>query len=95
MWAQKWKLYEKLIIPFNEVDLDENFKRTNWTSVDMVKHAEDFYSSMGLPRMTNLFWEKSLFKKNATEDLKCHGTAANMFSFDDFRFVRRQFLSTG
>ncbi|KAJ6636732.1 Angiotensin-converting enzyme [Pseudolycoriella hygida] len=86
MWAQNWKLYLKLISPFNEVDLDENFMATNWTNIDMVKHAEDYYSSMGLPRMTKLFWEKSLFR-NRGNGLKCHGTAANMFSVDDFRMI--------
>lgn len=84
MWASDWILYEKLITPFNEVDLDENFMKTNWTNIDMVKHADDYYSSMGLPRMSKLFWEKSSFQKSHT-GLKCHGTAANMFSFDDFR----------
>lgn len=85
MWSQNWNLYEKLISPFNEVDLDDNFMKTNWTNIDMVKHADDYYSSMGLPRMSKLFWEKSLFGKSDS-DLKCHGTAANMFSFDDFRY---------
>lgn len=84
MWAQNWKLYEKLIIPFFEVNLDENFEKTNWTNIDMVKRADDFYSSMGMPGMTKTFWEKSLFQKNGA-DVKCHGTAANMFLQDDFR----------
>ncbi|XP_037024274.1 angiotensin-converting enzyme-like [Bradysia coprophila] len=86
MWAQSWILYEKLIAPFNEVDLDENFFKTNWTVIDMVKHADDYYSSMGLPRMTKSFWEKSLFRKSGS-GLKCHGTAANMFTLDDFRMI--------
>lgn len=67
-----------------ESDLDMNIGRTNWTSHDMVKRADDFYSSMGLPLMTEKFWEKSLFERSSNNE-KCHGTAANMFEPDDYR----------
>lgn len=84
MWAQNWQLYEKLIIPFPAVNLAENLKQSNWTTNDIVKRADDFYSSLGLPAMTKQFWKNSYFQKNGNLE-KCHGTAANMYFKDDYR----------
>lgn len=91
MWSQNWRVYHKLLMPAvspNDVDLDVNVQQKNWTSRDMVKRSDDFYSSLGLPAMTNTFWRESVFENSddATPKAKCHGTAANMFEPDDFRF---------
>lgn len=59
----------------------------NWTTIDMVKKADDFYSSMGLPKMVKKFWKNSYFEKNEKLQ-KCHGTAANMYNDKDFRFSK-------
>lgn len=83
MWSQDWSAYHQLLSQF-PVDLDKNIKQTNWTTIDMVKRADDFYSSMGLKRMSDKFWEKSYFEKSKNVS-QCHGTAADMFQKDDFR----------
>lgn len=51
----------------------------------MMKRAEDFYTSTGLGRMTKTFWNKSLIDELL--NVSCHGTAADMFSPDDFRII--------
>lgn len=86
MWAQDWHLYHDLIIPFSEVDLKKNIKNTNWTSIDMVKRADDFYASLGMPGMSMKFWQHSFFEKSK-DVKKCHGTAANMYIEDDYRYT--------
>lgn len=83
MWSQDWSTYHQLLSQF-PVNLDKNIKQTNWTTIDMVKRADDFYSSMGLKRMSEKFWEKSYFEKSKNVS-QCHGTAADMFQKDDFR----------
>lgn len=90
MWSQSWQVYHKLLMPGMPIegDLDLNVQRTQWTSRDMVNRADDFYSSMGLPPMTATFWKKSLFERSNKETHeKCHGTAANMFEPDDYRYI--------
>lgn len=84
MWSQNWELYHNLILPFSEVDLEANLKKQNWTKIDMVKRAEDFYVSLGLPAMTKSFWRNSNFERNSHVS-KCHGSAANMFNGSDYR----------
>lgn len=84
MWSQNWQMYQKLILPFEEFNLDEVFDKLNWTSRAMVNRADDFYRSLNLPAMTKQFWQHSIFER--TDDFRnCHGTAANMYQPDDFR----------
>ena len=84
MWSQNWQLYQNLILPFNDFQLDETMKSLNWTIVDMVKKSDDFYRSLSLPAMTQQFWQKSIFEKSE-QFRNCHGTAANMFVPNDYR----------
>lgn len=63
MWSQNWQMYQKLILPFEEFNLDEAFDKLNWTSRAMVNRADDFYRSLNLPAMTKPFWQHSILKK--------------------------------
>ncbi|XP_055310478.1 angiotensin-converting enzyme-like [Sitodiplosis mosellana] len=86
MWSQNWQLYQNLILPFNDFQLDETMKNLNWTIIDMVKKADDFYRSLSLPEMPQQFWQKSIFEKSE-RFRNCHGTAANMFVPNDYRMI--------
>ncbi|EAT34915.1 AAEL012873-PA [Aedes aegypti] len=85
MWSQNWESLAELIYP-HQVDIEQNLVRKNWTGEQIIKRAEDFYSSMGLPMMSKTFWEKSIFTRS-TNVTKCHGTAANMYDKGDFRMI--------
>ncbi|XP_059612587.1 angiotensin-converting enzyme-like [Phlebotomus argentipes] len=85
MWSQNWASLHKLLMPDVKLDLEANIRATNWTALDMVAHAEDFFTSLGLRKMTHKFWRYSQFEKNNTT--RCHGTAANMFMPDDYRMI--------
>lgn len=74
------------MLPSGGIDLDVKMKQLNWSSIDMVKRADDFYRSLSLPAMTSEFWTRSIFEKS-DESTKCHGTAANMFQASDYRFA--------
>ncbi|KAF2889682.1 hypothetical protein ILUMI_16491, partial [Ignelater luminosus] len=87
MWAQDWSSLIPLFVPKNEtIDLQENLLKKNWTVHDMVLKAEDMYTSLELPKMTEKFWKNSIFEENQNTTI-CHGTAANLFSRDDFRML--------
>lgn len=85
MWSQDWQMYQHFVLPFNDFSLDVAMAELNWTSVNMVEHADDFYRSLSLPPMSSEFWSNSIFMKNQTFR-NCHGTAANMFNGDDYRY---------
>lgn len=86
LWSQNWQTYQNLILPFNEFHLDQSIKSLNWSVIDMVKRADDFYRSLSLPAMPEKFWQKSIFEKS-DQFRNCHGTAANMFDSNDFRLI--------
>ncbi|EFA06546.2 angiotensin-converting enzyme [Tribolium castaneum] len=87
MWGQDWtSLLEMFPLSPNKIDLDLNLRKKNRTVEEMVLEAEDFYRSLSLPKMTQKFWKYSIFEENENTTL-CHGTAANLFSRDDFRML--------
>ncbi|XP_046974941.1 angiotensin-converting enzyme-like [Vanessa cardui] len=86
LWSQNWEPILDMIVP-NAINLDDRMKSLNWTVKDMVKRAEDFYVSIGLPPMTDTFWQKSVFSRDNHSLARCHGTAADMFKHDDFRLL--------
>jgi peptidyl-dipeptidase A len=52
----------------------------------MVKQAEDFYVSLGMPRLPESFWEKAQFIKPRDRDVVCHASAWPMtMDGDDVR----------
>lgn len=85
MWAQNWEIYQDLIMPFPAVDIEKNLRDMQWNGMDMVRRSDDFYSSLGMPPMPSEFWTKSNFVLKNGNFGKCHGTAANMFSGNDYR----------
>ncbi|KAK9884062.1 hypothetical protein WA026_004998 [Henosepilachna vigintioctopunctata] len=85
MWGQDWSSLMNILNVDNIKDeLNDKIKSRNATMEQMVLEAEDFYVSMGFPKMTEKFWKYSVFEKKGNVTF-CHGTAANLFSDGDFR----------
>ncbi|KAJ2938192.1 hypothetical protein O0L34_g18531 [Tuta absoluta] len=85
LWSQNWEPLISLITP-RSIDLDQKIQSLNWTTQHILKRAEDFYQSLGLPPMTDKFWSQSVFNKEK-ERTRCHGTAADMFQDGDYRLL--------
>lgn len=87
MWGQNWGALIGLFFSSNKsLDLDKRLKEKNWSVSEMAEEAEDFYTSLGLPAMTDKFWKYSIFEERENSTM-CHGTAANMFNDDDYRIL--------
>jgi peptidyl-dipeptidase A len=52
---------------------------------DMTRVAEDFYVSLGMPKLPESFWEKSLFVQPRDRDVVCHASAWDMNLQGDVR----------
>lgn len=86
MWSQNWDSLMPLVLP-DSPDLEAAFQAIDYSVMDMVRLAEDFYRSLGLPRLPQRFWLKSQFvKPQNRSDATCHGVAADMFADDDYRY---------
>ncbi|CAH0693099.1 unnamed protein product [Chilo suppressalis] len=89
IWAQTWSNVEKFTKPFPdkpEVDITAALIAQNYTPLKMFQTAEEFFTSLTLSPMPDLFWDKSIIEKpNDGRDMVCHASAWDFFDGEDFR----------
>jgi peptidyl-dipeptidase A len=54
-------------------------------SVKMARTAEDFYVSLGMPKLPDSFWKKSMLTRPRDRDVVCHASAWDMNMEGDVR----------
>jgi len=87
MWAQSWTWLYKELEPFpgqTSVDVTPVIEKT-LDSKKMVKFAEAFYTSIGMPELPATFWERSMFDKPKGKDAVCHASAWDVTFANDLR----------
>jgi peptidyl-dipeptidase A len=88
MWAQEWGFIYDILEPYpgmSDLDVDATLKTKNYSPQEMVRSAEDFYVSLGMDRLPDTFWERSMFTAPADRDVVCHASAWNLDADDDLR----------
>nr|XP_050033967.1 angiotensin-converting enzyme-like [Dermacentor andersoni] len=86
MWAQEWgTLYPHLTTEEKPLDISKTMVEQKWNATMMFHAADDFFASLGLDKMTDTFWKKSIITKPNDRDIQCHASAWNMYDGDDFR----------
>ena len=88
MWAQSWGFIYDLMEPYAgvaDIDVDTTLKTKNYSPQEMVRSAESFYASLGMERLPDTFWERSMFSKPADREVVCHASAWNLDGDDDLR----------
>jgi Angiotensin-converting enzyme. len=53
----------------------------------MFKLAEEFFTSLNLSAMPEMFWERSILQKPDGRDLVCHASAWDFHDGKDFRYA--------
>ena len=66
-------------------DVTEQLAKNNYDEINMVKGAENFFTSLGFAPLTDTFWQRSLFTKPVDRDEVCHASAWNLDAKDDNR----------
>ena len=88
MWAQDWSALYPLVQPYPGiagVDLDAALKKQKYTPDRMVRSAEDFYRSLGMPALPPTFHERSLLAQPRDRDVVCHASAWDLDLAGDVR----------
>ena len=88
MWAQGWVFIYDLMEPYPgvaDLDVDNTLETKNYSPQEMVRSAENFYVSLGMPRLPDTFWERSMFTKPADRDVVCHASAWGLDGGNDLR----------
>jgi peptidyl-dipeptidase A len=88
MWAQSWTWLYKELEPFPgqaSIDVTPTIQKTMNDSKKMVKFAEAFYTSLGMPELPATFWERSMFDKPKGKEAVCHASAWDVTFSNDLR----------
>ncbi|KAF5275953.1 hypothetical protein FQA39_LY00749 [Lamprigera yunnana] len=88
MWAQTWGDVADFSLPFpNRKGVDvNNAMKQGYTAQKMFQTADDFFASLNLTKMPELFWANSIIEKPKDgRDLVCHASAWDFYDQKDFR----------
>lgn len=75
MWGQNWSHLYKMFVPYaNKTipDVTTEMRNKNWKNIDLLKLSESFFVSIGLDKMPESFFEKSLYEKENGKKPVCH-----------------------
>ncbi|XP_012887573.1 PREDICTED: angiotensin-converting enzyme 2 isoform X2 [Dipodomys ordii] len=88
MWGRFWTNLYSLVIPFEQkpnIDITDAMVQQAWDADRIFKEAEKFFVSVGLPKMTQGFWENSMLTEPGdNRKVVCHPTAWDLGK-GDFR----------
>uniref|UniRef100_A0A8C6WKM3 Angiotensin-converting enzyme n=1 Tax=Neogobius melanostomus TaxID=47308 RepID=A0A8C6WKM3_9GOBI len=88
MWAQTWSGIMDLVMPFpgaTQVDATPAMVAQKWDALKMFKESERFFISLGLMKMPQEFWDKSMLEKPSDRKVVCHASAWDFYNRKDFR----------
>lgn len=90
MWGRFWINLYQVTVPFEQkpnIDVTDEMVNQNWDAKRIFKEAEKFFVSLGLPNMTEKFWEKSMLTEPGNDQkVACHPTAWDLGK-GDFRII--------
>jgi peptidyl-dipeptidase A len=88
MWSQGWSFIYDIMEPYpgvSDLDVDSTLKTKAYSPQEMVRSAENFYVSLGMPRLPDTFWERSMFSKPPDREVACHASAWGLDGGNDLR----------
>ncbi len=89
MWAQQWGGIQSIVSTTKGsslgYDLTTLLKDKGYTPRKMVETAEGFFMSLGIEKLPETFWKRSLIEKPRDRDVVCHASAWDLDNKDDIR----------
>ncbi|OEZ58560.1 M2 family metallopeptidase [Duganella sp. HH105] len=88
MWSQNWNNLYPLLKPAtgaSSFDLTKVLEERKTDAKQMTQYAERFYTSLGMQKLPETFWERSLLTKPRDRDVVCHASAWPLNEKDDVR----------
>jgi len=88
LWSQQWGSLYDLMTPYpgvGDIDVDSTLEAKDFQPKEMVRSAENFYASLGMPRLPDTFWERSQFSRPQDRDVDCYASAWGMDGGNDVR----------
>jgi len=88
MWSQDWSAIYPLVEPYPgqpSTDVTKAMVKKKITAKKMVQTAEGFFVSLGMPKLPETFWERSMITKPRDREVVCHASAWDLTYAGDVR----------
>ncbi|MBL9020556.1 MAG: M2 family metallopeptidase [Myxococcales bacterium] len=88
MWSQTWGYVYDDLAPYPgeaSLDVTAGIKKKKVDSKGMVRIGEDFFVSLGMTKLPDTFWARSLFDKPRDREVVCHASAWDLTFNNDVR----------
>ena len=88
MWSQQWSDIYDLVEPYpgaGKLDITGALVKQKKDAVQIAKIAENFFVSLGLQKLPDSFWQKSMLTKPRDREVECHASAWSMDAKNDVR----------
>ncbi|HEX7641546.1 MAG TPA: M2 family metallopeptidase [Burkholderiaceae bacterium] len=88
MWSQTWDNLYPILKPAtvtDDDDLSKVLEERKTSAADMARYAEGFYTSLGMQKLPDTFWERSLLTKPQDREVVCHASAWDIDTQTDVR----------
>lgn len=88
MWSQSWGNVYSLVEPYpgaGNLDITGALVKQKKDAIAIAKIAENFFVSLGLQKLPDSFWQKSMLTKPRDREVVCHASAWTMDAKDDVR----------
>lgn len=88
MWSQSWENLYPLVKPQGQatsLDVGDVLKQKNIDAKAMTQFGEGFYTSLGMEKLPETFWQKSQLTKPRDREVVCHASAWDLNNLTDVR----------
>jgi peptidyl-dipeptidase A len=88
MWSQTWGGIYEQVEPFPgqpSIDVTKALARKKITPKKMVEISENFFVSLGMPKLPETFWKRSMIVKPRDREVVCHASAWDLTFAGDVR----------
>jgi len=88
MWAQEWGNIYDVIEPYPgqaSLDITSALKAKNIDEQRLAKMGEEFFVNLGLKKLPDSFWKRSMLIKPKDRDVVCHASAWDVTYDNDVR----------
>jgi peptidyl-dipeptidase A len=88
LWAQQWGEIYDLVEPYpgvSDLDVTKALQEQKYDARRITESAENFYVSLGFPKLPQTFWERSMLTQPRDRDVQCHASAWHIDGKSDVR----------
>jgi peptidyl-dipeptidase A len=88
LWSQQWSSLYDVVAPFPKeasLDVTKAMVGRKLDAVAMTKLSEGFFVSLGMPKLPDTFWTRSMITKPRDREVVCHASAWDLTYAGDVR----------